>query len=124
MAIYRHPVDYSTGQPGDHAPTDCAELRRIADARYADRLSADESAGGYHAGWGICAGTVAPSFVRVGLPFATPAQLEVSDAIERREDLQARSIHDEEVNAMRERVASSWVKRALVGELPAKEYGR
>jgi hypothetical protein len=100
MTTYRHPVDYSTGQPGDHAPADCAELRRIADARYTDRLSADESAGGYHAGWGICAGTVAST------------------------DEQARSIHDEEVNYMRERVASSWVTRALAGELPVKEYGR
>lgn len=70
-STYRHPVDYSTGQPGDHAPADCAELRRIADARYADRLSADESAGGYHAGWGICAGRVAPYNVS---PFVRRAQ--------------------------------------------------
>lgn len=53
---YRHPVDYATGQPGDHAPADCAELRTIADRRYRDRLPSDESVGGYHAGWGICAG--------------------------------------------------------------------
>ena len=38
---------------------------------------------------------------------------------------QARSIHDESVNAMRERVAASWpvspfVRRALAAELPAK----
>ena len=36
----------------------------------------------------------------------------------------ARSIHDDEVNVARERVASSWVMRAQAGELPAKEYAR
>lgn len=37
---------------------------------------------------------------------------------------QSQSIHDEEVNFARERVASSWVLRAQAGELPAKEYAR
>lgn len=41
----------------------------------------------------------------------------------------ARSIHDESVNAMRERVAATWplspvVQRALAGRLPVKEYAR
>ena len=39
-------------------------------------------------------------------------------------DVVLRSIHDEEVNAMRERVASTWVQRAQAGRLPAKEYAR
>ena len=75
MGQYRHSIDYSTAQPGDHTPAQCAELRRIADARYQDRLAWDESAGGYHAGWGICAGKVAISpFTRRALAGELPAK--------------------------------------------------
>ena len=69
-------LDYRKSQPGDHAPAEC----RLARAVY-DRLPNYADAGGYHAGWGICAGTVAPTgsggpspFVRRALANELPAK--------------------------------------------------
>lgn len=89
-------LDYGKSQYGDHAPAECAEARGRADELYAALSAAygrsvaewsamrdeyDRQTGGYHAGWGICAG-------RVAAP------------------------------------VSPFVRRALAGELPAKEYAR
>ena len=78
--------DYRTSKPGDHAPIECATARAAYDRRETD------DAGGYHAGWGICAGTVAPT----GAPNG----------------------------CVRPAVLSPFVRNALAGRLPAKEYAR
>ena len=107
-------LDYRKSQPGDHSPADCAEARRIADSLYAGLTAAwkrshqewsdmrdeyDRYAGGYHAGWGIC---------RTG-------------------ESVPREVHDRELNEHRESYLSHlspFVRRALAGELPAKETFR
>ena len=95
-------LDYRKSQPGDHAPAECAAARRRADELNAGLTAAwnrsrqewsdmrdeyDRYTGGYHAGWGICAGTVVPT----GSPNS---------------------------------YVSPFVRRALAGELPAKELAR
>ena len=68
--LVRSALDYRTSQPGDHAPAQCAAARSAYDAR------STTDAGGYHAGWGICAGRVAAvsPFVRRALARALPAK--------------------------------------------------
>ena len=86
-------LDYRKSQPGDHAPAECAAARGRADELYAGLSAAygrsvaewsamrdeyDRQTGGYHAGWGICAGRVAPHnlspFVRRALAAELPAK--------------------------------------------------
>ena len=61
---------YGKSQPGDHAPAECAAARSAYDAR------STTDAGGYHAGWGICAGRVAAvsPFVRRALARELPGK--------------------------------------------------
>lgn len=62
-------LDYRTSQPGDHAPAECAAARSAYDAR------STTDAGGYHAGWGICAGRVAVSpYTRRAIARELPAK--------------------------------------------------
>ena len=66
-------LDYRTSQYGDHAPGECAALRAAGDGLHAQltatrmddpmyaviREAQEQTNGGWHAGWGICAGRCA-----------------------------------------------------------------
>lgn len=91
-------LDYRKSQPGDHDAAECAAARAAHEARDPRAVTSDDDARGYHAGWGICAGTVI---------------------------MRAYDAEREEVEAFIDRPATSpFVQRALAGLLPVKEYAR
>ena len=63
------PVLYASSQYGDHSPGECEAMRQTYSIEGARRKPDPDimafAIGGYHAGWGICAGKVgAPTTFR------------------------------------------------------------